>query len=241
MLANTVGGLSHAHVKTLYTVCVLPAMTHAAPVWWTGKKTHLKTLTKIQNKCLRKILPVFSTTPITAMETESGIPPLNLRLDHICARASTHMAIKIDDSNPTYHRFPAARQTRIANHPPISPPLPIIPATHLRNHPHPSESPIHTLLLQVPPDIETIHPNHSLDPWRAETLDYQQENRFKISPAICGITKEEAAGKHQQQLRTLENDPTAIIVYTDRSQKQNGRGTLAGAGWVVYHRGTEKS
>jgi hypothetical protein len=85
MLANTVGGLTQDHIKTLYTACVLLAITYTVPVWWTGKKGHVKQLSKVQNQCLHKILPVFSTTPVTAMETEAGIPPLHLRLNRLCA------------------------------------------------------------------------------------------------------------------------------------------------------------
>ncbi|KAJ3914889.1 hypothetical protein F5877DRAFT_49637, partial [Lentinula edodes] len=48
MLGNTVRGLSQKHLRTLYRTCVLPVMTYASPVWWSGRTDHLKLLQKVQ-------------------------------------------------------------------------------------------------------------------------------------------------------------------------------------------------
>jgi len=78
MLANTKGGLSHQNMKILYNTCILPTLSYASPVWWNGKKSQIQKIEKIQNRCLRTIMPVFTTTPIHAMQVESGVPPLHI-------------------------------------------------------------------------------------------------------------------------------------------------------------------
>ncbi|KAJ7268946.1 hypothetical protein C8J57DRAFT_981504, partial [Mycena rebaudengoi] len=50
MLANTVKGLSQEHLRTLYGTCVLPILTYACPVWWTGKQRHADIIRKVQNQ-----------------------------------------------------------------------------------------------------------------------------------------------------------------------------------------------
>ncbi|KAJ3968691.1 hypothetical protein EV361DRAFT_779654, partial [Lentinula raphanica] len=50
MLANTVKGMSQYHLRLMYKSCVVPVMTYASPVWWTGKKVHEKAMEKIQNR-----------------------------------------------------------------------------------------------------------------------------------------------------------------------------------------------
>src|SRR5258706_3736604 len=47
------------------------------------QKESNKNIENIQNRCLRTRLPVFTTTPIHAMQIESRIPPLQIRLDHM--------------------------------------------------------------------------------------------------------------------------------------------------------------
>jgi len=83
MLANTQGGLNHQNMKTLYNTCVLPAISYASPVWWNSKRGQIKKIENIQNRCLRTILPVFTTTPIHTMQVESGTSPLQIQLDHM--------------------------------------------------------------------------------------------------------------------------------------------------------------
>ena len=106
MLANTKGGLSHRNMKILYNAYVFPALSYAAPVWWNGKKQQIRKIETIQNRCLRTILLVFNTTPLHAMQMESGIPPLQIRLNHMKQRAAARLAVRIDPTNPIYERLP---------------------------------------------------------------------------------------------------------------------------------------
>ena len=76
MLANTVRGLSHSHLRHLYTACVVPKILYACPAWWNGTRYQSKPLEKVQNRALRLICAAFRTTPITALEIEASIPPI---------------------------------------------------------------------------------------------------------------------------------------------------------------------
>ncbi|PVF98779.1 hypothetical protein CPB86DRAFT_814459 [Serendipita vermifera] len=65
----------------------------------------------------------------------------------------------------------------------------------------------------------------------------QYRRRFQTAPANPRSSKREAMTKQQEDLTTLNLDPHAILVYTDGSQIAQNDGTLAGAGWAVYHLG----
>jgi len=47
MLANTVQGLSHYHLRLLYRTCILPIITYASAAWWTDKQKHIQILNKV--------------------------------------------------------------------------------------------------------------------------------------------------------------------------------------------------
>ena len=127
MLANTTGGLRHQNMKILYNTCILLTITYASPVWWNSKKGQIKKIENIQNRCLRTILPVFHTTPIHAMQVESGTPPLQIRLDHMKQRAVVRLATKIDPTDPIHARLPAGIQQEVRRPHDTHPPLPINP------------------------------------------------------------------------------------------------------------------
>jgi hypothetical protein len=72
MLSNTVRGLSQSP-------CVVPVMSYASAVWWTGKKTHEKALERVQRRALRLICTAFKTSPIHALQIEASTPPIRPR------------------------------------------------------------------------------------------------------------------------------------------------------------------
>ena len=49
MLANTTQGLSHYYLRQLYKTYILPIISYASVVWWTGKKRHIGAINKVQN------------------------------------------------------------------------------------------------------------------------------------------------------------------------------------------------
>lgn len=102
MLMSTTGSLSHQNMRILYNACILPTLSYMLPVWWNDKKNQIKKIENIQNRCLRTILPVFTTTLIHAMQVESGIPPLKTQLEYMKQRAAACLATKIDPMNPIH-------------------------------------------------------------------------------------------------------------------------------------------
>ena len=169
MLANMKGGLSHQNMKTLYNTCVLPTLSYASPVWWNGKKSQIKKIENIQNRSLRMILPVFTTTPIHAMQIESGIPPLQIRLDHMRTRAAARLAAKINPTNPVHERLPAHLQRENNGDDATPPPLPMTPTRRKPGMPHKfKESTIHEITKGILEDMEKITPTHTLPPWQTD-------------------------------------------------------------------------
>ena len=99
MLANTTRGLSHYYLRQLYKTYILPIISYASVVWWTGKKRHIGAINKVQNRALRLICAAFRTTPIHALEIEASIPPANLFLDSTTKWAAIRFN-KLSANNP---------------------------------------------------------------------------------------------------------------------------------------------
>ena len=77
-----------------------------APIWWNGRKWPIQKMETVQNRRLRTILPVFNTTPLHALEVESGIPPLQILLNYMKQQAAARLAVRIDPTNSIYKRLP---------------------------------------------------------------------------------------------------------------------------------------
>jgi hypothetical protein len=240
MLATTNGGLSHRNMKTLYNACILPTLSYAAPVWWNGKKGQIQKIETIQNRCLRTILPVFRTTPLHGMQVESGVPPLQIRLDHMKRRTAVRISVKIDPTNPIHSRLPTQLQRWNNRHTIASQILPINPA---RRRPGMSskfkESTIHEITRVIPENTERIT-LHTIPPWKGDTREKQYATRISTNPARRGITKGEAADEHCTRITQISQENDYIIAYTDGSMKEREQENWTGVGWVVYWKGEER-
>ena len=78
MLTNMKGGLSHQNMKCYTTHAYYRLYLVHHLYGGTARRARSKKIKSIQNRSLRMILPVFTTTPIHAMQIESGIPPLQI-------------------------------------------------------------------------------------------------------------------------------------------------------------------
>jgi predicted component of type VI protein secretion system len=83
-LSNTERGLSFQAMRQLYIACISSVADYGVPVWWNNQKHFLEKFQKLQNLALRKILGVFKTSPIRAMEIEASLPPPRVRFNKIC-------------------------------------------------------------------------------------------------------------------------------------------------------------
>jgi len=107
MLSNTIWGLLHLNLHTLYRTCVLPIMTYASAIWWRKKEIHAKALRRVQNQVLHIICAAFRTIPTQALEVEAAIPPIHLHLDYLERKAGIRLN-RLSIANPVLHRLPPA-------------------------------------------------------------------------------------------------------------------------------------
>ena len=83
--------------KRVYDAVVRPQIAFAAsiqhnPVGTAGlKETHVRTLTTIQNDCLRLVLGVYKVIPTQVLEAEAATPPIDIYLDRLVIR---HQALR---------------------------------------------------------------------------------------------------------------------------------------------------
>jgi len=87
-------GPSVQRSRLVYTAVVRPVMLYGAQVWGvqdngdTLKKSTLKPLKTVQNKCLRRIMGAYKRTPIAALEREAQVMPLDIQLDLLALQRS---------------------------------------------------------------------------------------------------------------------------------------------------------
>jgi hypothetical protein len=89
----------------LYKSCVCTVSDYGAEIWFKDQKSYLSKLQSLQNKAARKILGAFSTTPISALEAEAAILPINLRLKHQQRRYALRI-LTLDQSHPIRKQAP---------------------------------------------------------------------------------------------------------------------------------------
>src|SRR3989440_8933199 len=104
-LSKTTGstwGFPLIQARQVYTAVVRPALTYGAIAWHqphqqpslTLKPTRVgitAKLAKQQNTCLRLVTGAYKATPLSTVEAEAYIPPLDLHLDSVVSRALKRM------------------------------------------------------------------------------------------------------------------------------------------------------
>ena len=127
MLANTICGLSHAHLCQLYIACVTPKILYACPAWWIGKQYQICPLERVQRRALRLICAAFKTTPIHALELEASIPPIHIQAQSLARKCAIRFN-KLLTSSPIIQRLP--NQWKDNRAPSYRPPLPFRPPSN---------------------------------------------------------------------------------------------------------------
>jgi ribonuclease HI len=111
-LANSEQGLSPYAFRQLYLACVASIADYGSILWWKGKGGHKDKLRPLQNIGLRKILGAFRTSPITSMEIEAALPPIEVRLNS-SNRQYAFRAIKLASNHPINIPTTQASQTQL--------------------------------------------------------------------------------------------------------------------------------
>ena len=96
-LSASTWGLPLTQACLVHGMVIQPAMTYGAIAWHqpqgiTGLHWGLnQTLAPYQNHCLWVITRAYQATPVSTLEAETYIPPLNLHLDSLVAQTTQHL------------------------------------------------------------------------------------------------------------------------------------------------------
>jgi hypothetical protein len=83
-LSNTERDLSLQAMRQLYIACIVSIADYGVLIWWNKQKFLLEKYQKLQNNAMKKILGVFKTSSIVAMELETALSPPKIRFNRIC-------------------------------------------------------------------------------------------------------------------------------------------------------------
>ena len=83
-LMNSEWKLNVKSEKQLYLTCITSISDYDVKIWWNNQKSYLVKFRKLQNAALRKILSVFWTSSINAMQIEVEISSMKMWLNQKC-------------------------------------------------------------------------------------------------------------------------------------------------------------
>jgi len=195
-----------------------------------GAATTIAVLDTAQNTSLRRVLPVYRTTPVVALQNEVSIPPVEVSLDRIIRRFAARLWTLPDTHPPLLRLCSLPSDRRPA---PLDKSL--LPAGHLALSAHVRQA-------AVPPlDLDPTHQAHArsfvtvltsharrIDQrlgrvhttvWEPWTLPLASHPRVTVS-----LGPREAAIAEHQRLLTHARSADAVIVYSDASVRHEGKG-----------------
>ena len=85
-LAGTTWGADRDILLKVYDSFIKPKLMYGITAVASASESRLESLNKIQNAALRVILGARRTSPVTALQTEANVPPLNIHIKEICCR-----------------------------------------------------------------------------------------------------------------------------------------------------------
>lgn len=231
-LSNTERGLSFQAMRQLYIACISTVADYGVQIWWNNQKNLLDKYQKLQNTALRKILGVFKTSPIKAMEIEAAIPPPIIRFKKLCANYALRI-LKIDSEHPIRKRISDS-------FPPYEDGIELDWNKYLdwNENSHNTSKKFISQLFRISSYIKNFIPslkiekssNTSQSPWKNELSSL-------INIKISSLSKEEEALAHKQQLDKIYNqNPNSLIIYTDGSKTEESE--YLGAGVAIKYRNT---
>ncbi len=80
-LMNSEWKLNVKSEKQLYLTCITSISDYDVEIWWNNQKSYLVKFRKLQNAALQKILSVFQTSSINAMQIKVEILSMKMQLD----------------------------------------------------------------------------------------------------------------------------------------------------------------
>ncbi|KAF8622833.1 hypothetical protein AX15_006717 [Amanita polypyramis BW_CC] len=102
MLGNSIEGFTPSKRKLVYTACIWSIASYGSQLWYRknakGIKQKTGKLDKVKNTAMRWISRAFLTTPITALEVITAIPPIITQLNIM----TTKYALRINKLSPCH-------------------------------------------------------------------------------------------------------------------------------------------
>ena len=103
-ITSSTWGPSFNKSRLLYTAVIRPTITYGSKIWATGEggrpppASLLQPLTKLQNRCLRRVTGAYKRAPARALEKDAAIEPLPLYIQSSAMRSAlrseTHAAVQ---------------------------------------------------------------------------------------------------------------------------------------------------
>ena len=214
---------------------------YASPAWWNGSASQAKTIEIVQNRGLRFITGAFRTTPISAMQIEASIPPINLTLDYINKRKANTIQ-HYNPRHPVTHRLLIQHQSNNVHATDgllfKEPHKPISNRTRPENRAAREQknakcTPVFRIGQHMLTNTEKINKTAEA-PW------HRIDERVKIRVPLVIPGKPQKlkwATQHKRLLCKIETKPEELTVYTDGSLSHDQGVRQTGAGIVAFRRG----
>ena len=202
-------------MRQLYIACVASVSDFGAPVWYKGQEFALKQLGALQNLAMRKILGVFKTAPIPALELEAALPPPEIRLNRLL-RAYAVRTLRLNKQHPIRKLVVHNEDDdddRFLDH---------IPAVEVKGRFPTQLERIRASIkdLTLGRKIEVIHPSEH-KPW---------ERGLPFQVSISAANKDQAALEHHALLQSIQTQEP-LCLYSDGSKGEDGS---IGVGLAAY-------
>jgi len=231
ILANSIRGLSVLNARLLFKTVVLPVLTFASPVWFTGirQKSLIKPLERAQSEGLRWLLGAFRTSPTSDMHHIGAILPIHILLQ----RLSTNAAIRL-------RTLPFSSQV-LARAPPeweehsLSVPIPLPAAITSKSKPL---TIIHHLASLTNPNAERLFPYHT-PPWSRHHPWGDRLRKTIPNPQMTQRERLEYIRSIKTRIDNVLHNPATLLIFTDGSRRRASGRRRTGAGYVIYLEGRE--
>ena len=211
-LAGTKWGASSSILRQVYMGNVRPVMEYGSAAWATAAKSNTSRLTKVQNTGMRLITGGLKTTPINALESTTGLLPLDTRREgKVLAQ---HEKLQRLPMHPVHQQLQEQTKNRLKRS----------SFNHLAKH-----------LVRTHKDILPSTPEEREPLQDAEEWNSQQD-KVQYVTEVPGVTKKSEQPDYMLKTLTLEmlhekyNAAMWTHVYTDGSAdaaiKNGGSGIL---------------
>jgi ribonuclease HI/retron-type reverse transcriptase len=223
-LMADIGGMKMEIGTALYKACVRPHLEYAYPVWCFAPEEQLRKLERVQRIALLRATGTVSSTPASALEVLTSVPPLRIRYQEILAQEYIRILRKPHDN--------LLRSTLLYNlaNPSFMDHKVLTPLHHIKMA-------VGSLCREFSPERVDHEPRYNLG-----MLNTSMVTRITNSWKTLGNSKnrttvqaEEARRITEQQLR--ETDDNTIIAFTDGSAL--GNPGPCGAAAIIYANGID--